>query len=94
MPATPVRTAAPAPVRDVVDAHLTFADDPSEWTGTEITFEVAQKGEQTDVRFAHVGLGPELGCFDSCSNGWAFYINGSLRRLITTGEGSSAPPWA
>ena len=78
----------------VVDAHLTFVDDPNEWTGTEITFEVAQKGTQTEVRFAHQGLNPEFECFDSCSNAWGFYINGSLRRLITTDEGPTAPPWA
>jgi hypothetical protein len=78
----------------VLDAHLTFTEDPSEWTGTEITFEVAPKGRQTEVRFAHLGLTPEFECFDACSNGWGFFINGSLRRLITTGEGPTAPPWA
>ena len=78
----------------VLDAHLTFAEDPSEWTGTEITFEVAPKGTQTEVRFAHLGLTPEFECFDACSNGWSFFINRSLRRLITTGEGPTAPPWA
>jgi uncharacterized protein YndB with AHSA1/START domain len=77
----------------VVDAHLTFVEDPSEWTGTEITFEVVPQSTQTEVRFAHQGLNPEFECFDSCSNAWGFYINGSLRRLITTGEGPSAPPW-
>lgn len=78
----------------VLDARLAFAEDPAEWTGTDITFEVAREGDQTEVRFAHVGLGPELECFDSCSSAWAFYINGSLRRLITSGEGPSTPPWA
>jgi uncharacterized protein YndB with AHSA1/START domain len=78
----------------VLDAQLTFAEDPTEWTGTEITFDVARKGEQTEVRFAHLGLVPEFECFDSCSNAWGFFVNGSLRRLITTGEGPTAPPWA
>jgi Activator of Hsp90 ATPase homolog 1-like protein len=78
----------------VLDAHLKFAEDPNEWTGTEIMFEVAQKGRQTEVHFAHLGLIPDLECFDSCSNAWGFYINGSLRQLITAGEGPAAPPWA
>ncbi len=78
----------------VLDAQLKFAEDPSEWTGTEITFEVAQQGKQTEVRFAHLGLIPEFECFDNCSNAWGFYINRSLRRLITAGEGPAAPPWA
>src|SRR6185437_7997687 len=71
----------------VLDAHLNFTDDPSEWTGTEITFEVAQQGGHTEVRFAHLGLVPEFECFDACSNAWGFYINSSLRSLITTGTG-------
>jgi hypothetical protein len=81
-------------VWQVVDSHLSSIEDPSEWTGTEITFEILQKGEQTELRFSHRGLVPEYECFDSCSGGWAFYIDGSLRRLITTGEGPSTPPWA
>lgn len=78
----------------VVDSHLSFADDPSEWTGTEITFEISRTRDRTDVSFAHVGLIPAFDCFESCSDAWGFYINGSLRRLIATGEGPTAPPWA
>ncbi|MBC7872044.1 MAG: SRPBCC domain-containing protein [Chitinophagaceae bacterium] len=70
----------------VVDAHLNFTKDKSEWKGTEITFEVSKNGDKTEIRFTHVGLVPEYECFDSCSNAWGFYINGSLRNLITTGQ--------
>jgi hypothetical protein len=68
----------------VTDANLNFTQDKTEWKGTEITFEVAEKGDQTEVRFTHVGLVPEFECFDACSNAWGYYINGSLRNLITT----------
>jgi hypothetical protein len=78
----------------VVDSHLLGPDDPSEWTGTEIIFDITAKDGQTELRFSHLGLVPEFECFDSCSNAWGFYINGSLRRLITTGEGPTIPPWA
>ncbi len=71
----------------VLDAYLDFTEDPNEWTGTEITFEVSQQGEQTEVRFTHLGLVPAFECFDKCSSAWSFYINSSLRRLITTGHG-------
>lgn len=77
----------------VLDAALTFAEDPGEWTGTEIFFEIDGQDRRTEVRFAHLGLLPELACFDSCSSAWGFYLNGSLRRLITTGEGPTPPPW-
>ncbi len=75
----------------VLDAYLDFTEDPAEWKGTEITFEVARKDDQTEVRFTHLGLVPEFECYDSCSTAWGFYINSSLRHLITTGQGSPNP---
>jgi uncharacterized protein YndB with AHSA1/START domain len=78
----------------VVDSHLSGPEDPNEWTGTEIIFEIEPQDGHTDLRFSHRGLVPEFECFDSCSSAWGFYVNGSLRRLITTGEGPATPPWA
>jgi hypothetical protein len=77
----------------VLDAYLNFTEDPAEWTGTDITFELTPNGDQTEIRFAHTGLVPEFECFDRCSSAWSFYINRSLRHLITTGEGLT-PPWS
>ncbi|MGD0381592.1 MAG: SRPBCC domain-containing protein [Acidimicrobiales bacterium] len=71
----------------VLDAYLNFTEDPNEWTGTEVTFEVSPRGEQTEVKFTHLGLVPDFECFDKCSSAWSFYVNNSLRRLITTGRG-------
>jgi hypothetical protein len=77
----------------VTEAHLTFLEDPAEWTGTEITFEIVPRGARTEVRFAHEGLRSDFECFETCSSAWGFFVNGSLRRLITTGEGPATPPW-
>jgi len=71
----------------VMDGLLNFTEDKTEWTGTDITFDVTQKGDQTEVRFTHLGLVPEFECFDNCSNAWGFYIKSSLRDLIATGKG-------
>lgn len=76
----------------VVDASLSFVENKSEWTGTEISFDIAKKGNETEIRFTHVGLVPEFECFNDCSNGWSFYIDGSLRSLISTGKGER-PNW-
>ncbi len=75
----------------VLESHLNFTEDPDEWVGTEIIFEVSRKGDQTEVRFRHQGLVPEFECFDQCSNAWSSYINNSLRHLITTGKGQPNP---
>lgn len=69
----------------VVDAELSFVVDKKEWTGTDIIFDIARKGEKTEVRFTHAGLVPEVECFNDCSAGWAHYINGSLKSFISAG---------
>jgi hypothetical protein len=71
----------------VLDGYLNFVEDKNEWKGTKITFEIAEKGGRTEVRFTHVGLVPDYECYGACSNAWGSYINGSLRSLITTGKG-------
>jgi Activator of Hsp90 ATPase homolog 1-like protein len=75
----------------VLDAYVNFTDDPDEWIGTDITFEVDRRGDHTEVGFTHLGLVPEFECFDKCSSAWGFYINNSLRNLITTGQGAPNP---
>ena len=72
----------------VLDNYFNFTEDKSEWKGTKVVFEIAKKGNKTEVRFAHQGLVPEYECFDVCSNAWRSYINGSLRSLIATGKGN------
>ena len=69
------------------DSHLSFLKDKTEWNGTDIVFEIARKGLQTELRFTHVGLVPEYECFDACRDAWGTYIGDSLRSLIATGVG-------
>ena len=71
----------------VLDSYLNFVEDKSEWKGTKIVFEISKKGNKTEIRFTHVGLVPKQECYNACSDGWGFYINGSLRSLITKGRG-------
>ena len=71
----------------VVDSEINFVDDKDEWTGTELVFDIARKGDKTELKFTHIGLIPEIECYDGCSGAWGFYVNESLRSLITTGQG-------
>ena len=75
----------------VLDNYFNFTEDKSEWKGTKITFEVSRKGDETEVRFTHLGLVPEYECYGVCSNAWGSYINASLRSLITTRKGGLNP---
>jgi short-subunit dehydrogenase len=71
----------------VVDSHINFVEDASEWNDTDIVFDIAKKGDKTELRFTHVGLRPAIACYGQCAEGWSFYINESLHAFITNGKG-------
>ena len=71
----------------VTDSRLTFTKKQSEWTGTQINFEIREKNGGTEICFTHIGLLPSCECFDACSNGWSYYLYQSLLPLIPTGKG-------
>lgn len=71
----------------VVDADINFVKDKKEWNGTDIVFEIAKEGGKTELHFTHVGLVRTIECYGKCAGAWGFYINESLRSLITTGKG-------
>jgi len=75
----------------VMDNHFSFTKDSTEWTGTRISFEISKKGDQTQLRFTHIGLVPGYECYNVCREGWGNYIDNSLRNLITTGKGRPNP---
>jgi uncharacterized protein YndB with AHSA1/START domain len=74
-------------VWQVLDSNLDFTDDPREWVGSTLVFELTPAADGTSVHFSHVGLTPESECYDKCSAAWDFYVNGSLKQLITQGSG-------
>jgi hypothetical protein len=72
-------------VWSVVDSHLGFRKGASEWTGTNVIFEITDRDGKAELRFTHSGPAPEIECDGSCSNAWGMLVNGNLRKLITTG---------
>ncbi len=74
----------------VSEARLNFVKNKTEWNGTEVVFEITRKDGKTELRFTHVGLVPAFECYGDCSGAWGFYIDNSLRDLITTGKGQPA----
>ena len=71
----------------VLENHMGFVEDQTEWVGTDIRFELAARDGGTDIRFSHVGLLPGFECYDVCSDAWAFYLHDSLPSLLGTGTG-------
>jgi hypothetical protein len=75
----------------VRDSQINFVRDKSEWDGTDIVFEIAKKGDKTEVRFTHIGLVPSIECYDGCAGAWGFYVNESLRDFIAKAKGQPNP---
>jgi plastocyanin len=75
----------------VTDNHFSFTEDKTEWKGTKVVFDIAKKGDKTEIHFKHEGLVPSYECYNVCSDAWGSYIRGSLKNLIKTGNGSPNP---
>jgi len=74
-------------VWSVLDNYFKFTKDKSEWKGTKIIFDIAEKDNKTEMRFTHQGLVPAYECYEICRDAWTGYIQKSLRNLITAGKG-------
>ncbi|MFC9964717.1 SRPBCC family protein [Nocardia ignorata] len=71
----------------VTDSHLAFISDTAEWENTDVVFDITETPAGTEIRFTHVGLAPEVECYEVCANAWGAYITTSLHGLLTTGKG-------
>jgi Activator of Hsp90 ATPase homolog 1-like protein len=71
----------------VTDCHLQWLADKKEWKDTRIVFEISTEGDSVRIQFTHVGLTPQVECYNDCVKGWDQYIKGSLAKLIIEGKG-------
>lgn len=66
------------------------ADGPGDWVGATISFDLAEDGEDTIVRFAQTGFGGAEDELALVTTGWAWYLM-SLKALVETGRGAPHP---
>jgi uncharacterized protein YndB with AHSA1/START domain len=59
-----------------------------EWVGTRVLFSLSPiAGGKTRLDFEHIGLVPEMDCYELCSGGWQYFLS-SLQQYAGTGRGT------
>ena len=59
-----------------------------EWVGTKVSFDIqANPDGSSTLLFTHIGLTPQLVCYEKCSAGWNHFLE-SLRAFCETGGGT------
>ena len=76
----------------VTDCSIPSLADKKEWKDTVIDWELSPIGHGTRIDFTHIGLVPEIECYEMCVQGWSFYVKESLFKFITEGKGRPDTP--
>lgn len=71
----------------VTDSYLPWQNDKTEWTDTKVVFEISRGNNATKIDMTHIGLTPEVECFENCQAGWNHYIQKSLFKFMEEGQG-------
>lgn len=67
---------------------LPWFANKTEWTGTDVIFDIIPTEDGSLIKMVHRGLTPEVECYNVCNEGWEGYFESSLYKLITEGVGS------
>lgn len=63
-----------------------------EWVGTRVSFDIQPNSDgSSTLTFTHVGLTPQLACYDLCLPGWNYYLE-SLTHYLEDGAGNPCVP--
>jgi len=62
-------------------------ENKKEWIGTTIIWEIREKGNCVELHLTHIGLHPEIECYQICSDGWKQFTT-SLKLYLETGKGT------
>jgi uncharacterized protein YndB with AHSA1/START domain len=58
-----------------------------EWMGTTMVFDLAPASGGTVLHFRHLGMTPQLACWDDCYAGWTHFMS-SIQTYAETGTGT------
>jgi hypothetical protein len=76
----------------VTDCNMPWYSDKKEWTNTKLIFDLHENNGETELKFTHEGLTPDVECYKDCAPGWNHWITTSLFSYLTTGKGVFRAP--
>ena len=53
----------------VTDCYLHWLNNKKEWKDTKIRFDILTENNSTQIHFTHIGLVPEIECYNDCIKG-------------------------
>ena len=59
----------------------------TEWLGTIMRFEIHEVEDGTQITLTHIGLQPNLECYEICEAGWDHFFMKSLKAYLDSGTG-------
>jgi hypothetical protein len=71
----------------VTNCNLHWIENKTEWKDTKVVWEVSSENGTTTVGMTHVGLTPNVECYNDCKVGWNGYIQKSLSSFMQNGKG-------
>ncbi|MEO0440502.1 MAG: SRPBCC domain-containing protein [Pseudomonadota bacterium] len=58
-----------------------------EWLHTRVRWDIKSGVDGTEITVEHIGLVPDLLCYDICAAGWDMFFTESLKAFLDTGTG-------
>ena len=74
----------------VIDSKQDWVKKPTEWTGTEIIWDISPEKEGARITMTHNGLNADLECYEKCVGGWNYLTSESLPKLLQENVGKPA----
>lgn len=73
----------------VDDALIDLAElvNKKEWVNTRIIWDISTIQNGTSLKVTHIGLTPEIECYELCTSGWQSFLY-SFNKFVTTGVGT------
>jgi len=74
----------------VLESKQEWVKNISEWTGTEIVWDVIAENEGARITLTHKGLNAGLECYQICTGAWNYLATESLFNLLQENVGKPA----